>query len=514
MAVAIVSIDVIGLVFGIVSPTKAVTEPTTTTAARNLTEPASTSTTTTSVSPPNTAASLASSVAPTTTPSATCPAGACVTLDATRPIGAVNHAGSGINHSVFVGSNDDLADLEALDTTMYRSAPPLPNSQYDWSSWDLATAAGAQTTLVLSDLWAAQTNPNRTVITPWSNWARYTSWVRYTVQSVLASGRTVDYWDVYNEPGWRGYYSPADFAAETPADLLEQFLLTYQAIKSVDPTAAIIGPSTGDWVLSPLPPNNNLTHEPDLATFLRFAAANGLQLAAVAWHDNGQTPATIYSDAMATEALIRSLPALGHPKMFLDEYGSDSTQPIPGWDVGFLAAITNAGFSSAERTCLLVNCWVPALDGLLTNNGESTTSDFYVRVTYAQMSGQMVSASSTTDTVAALGSVNSSKGQVVALIGRDVGCAVASWCESDWNGGGSPAPPISVRVNLVVPWGSSQVKVDLSDEPFEPGVIVNGPTPASPSNLSVTPDGAGKELVSFTIASFADGAAYNLVVTS
>ena len=330
------------------------------------------------------------------------------------------------------------------------------------------------------------------------------------MQNILASGQRVDYWDVYNEPGWHGYYSAADFATETPADLLQQFLVTYQAIKSVDPTAAIVGPSIGEWAMQPLPPNS-LTHEPDLATFLRFAAAHQLQLAAVAWHDNGKTPAALYADAMTTWALIRSLPALGDPKMFFDEYGSQVTEPIPGWDVGYLATITNAGISSAVRSCWN-NCSLPALDGLLSNDGQSTTPDFYVGSTYAEMSGQMMTVSSTDNTVQALGSVNSSKRQIVALIGQSAGCPLATSCNPAWDPASSSSPT-TVRVNLVVPWTSSSTNVGLSYEPFQPGVNVSGPINTTPSSLTVAPDGAG-ELVSFVIPSFADGAAYNVVVTA
>jgi hypothetical protein len=438
-------------------------------------------------------------VATTTTPSGACPAGACVTLDATHPIGPVTHAGSGINQGVEPSIND-AADLRALATTMYRSAPPLrPDGSYNWTNWDIASSTGAQTTLVLSDMWTL-TDSNGYRVTPWSNWSEYASWVRSTTANILASGRTVDYWDVYNEPGWHNYYSPADFAAETPDDLLQQFLVAYQAIKSVDPTAAIIGPSIGLWALHPLPPNT-LTHEPDLTTFLDFAAAHGLQLAAVTWHDNGQTLADLNADFITTWALVRSLPGLGQPKMFLDEYGTPGNQPIPGWDVGYLAAITDAGISSASRSCW-ETCDAPDLDGLLTDNGQSTTSEYYIGLTYAQMSGQMVATSSSNNTMQALGSIDSSKRQMVALVGRAVAPSASN-----------PAPPTSVRVNLVVPWNSPRVNVALSYEPSQPGAAVSGPIRTSPSNLTTQPDGAGNELVSFSIPNFADGAAYNVVAT-
>jgi hypothetical protein len=120
--------------------------------------------------------------------------------------------------------------------------------------------------------------------TPWSNWSAYSSWVTTTVQAIMASGEQVTYWEPYNEPDTQGYYSSDNFATVTPALLLQQFLVTYQAIKAADPTAAIIGPSLMVWEDYPDEYGSAL-QEPDMVTFLDFAVANNLQLAAVSWHE-------------------------------------------------------------------------------------------------------------------------------------------------------------------------------------------------------------------------------------
>lgn len=493
------------------------------TAAPGTTSTTATSTTTTSLAPtttdptttvtaaPSGGSSTAASPDPTSSTAAagSCPAGACVTLDATTSIGPADHAAEGLN--LLPSSYTDTAQARALGFGMYRSTVPLsPIGNYDWTSWDAAVGAGMKTTLILSDLWAEQF-PGNVPPTPWSDWTRYTGWVRATVQNVLASGQRVDYWDVYNEPGWFNYYSHDDFESETPQELLQQFLVTYQTIKSVDPSAAIIGPSLGAMYFSPLPPNQT-THEPDMTTFLDFAAAHGLQLAAVAWHENGMPPYWIYNDAMKVEALIRSHPQLGDPPMFLDEYGSSRTQPIPGWDVGFLSMITDVGFLSAVRSCW-DTCTLATLDGLLMDGGRAPTSEYYVRTTYARMSGTMIKASGTDQFVPALGSISADGHQVVALIGRSQGCAVESWCTSNWWPGVSPVGPMSVRVSVVLPWTTRSLNVKLSYEPFQPGSPSSGPITATPAGPTLQPDGPGREILSFTIPAFADGSAYNLYVT-
>ena len=435
---------------------------------------------------------------------------ACVTLDAASSLGAVNHAGAGL---LFVsGPSGDRSSIEALGTTMLRSAPAQSGpGTYNWASWDTAAGSGIPTTLVFSNLWYDQYGGHPP--TPWSDWSTYTNWVQTTVTNIMASGQTVDYWDIYNEPGWKNYYSPADFQQETPNDLLQQFLVTYQAIKSIDPTAAIVGPSIGDLVFSPLPANDPTTHEPDMTTFLRFAAAHGIQLAAVAWHDNGQTPATLDADAQRVWGLIRSLPALGHPQMFLDEYGSKRTQPIPGWDIGYLSMIESAHIASAVRSCW-DGCQLSTMDGLFTSGGQPT-SEYFVRTAYARMSGLMIQTASTSPSLVAIGSVTSTGREVRALIGRMAGCAVLSWCQHDWwPPSSTPVPPEDVQVNVDLPWSAPNVSVVLNCDVFSPGAPSPGPLLVTPADQTLRPNGSGGEVLSFTIPSFADGSAYSLVVTA
>ena len=440
-----------------------------------------------------------------------CPAKACVAFDGTHAVRPVSYVATGLTSSVKFGLNGDRSDLAALHTHMYRSSPPANLLGYDWTSWQEAADSGAATTMILSDLWAiAASGPYPR--TPWSNWPAYTSWVRSTVQSIVSSGHPVTYWEIYNEPGWYDYYAPADFQKETPADLLQQFLVTYQVIKSVDPSAAIVGPSIGQFATKPLSPNDPKTHEPDINTFLQFCAQHHLKLAAVAFHDNNKTPATIYSDLLYTRNAMNRLPALGHPVLYLDEYASRRTQPIPGWDVGFIQAIEYGRANLASRSCW-DTCATPELDGLLAGDGQSTTPEYLDRQVYAEMQGNIIAASATSPTVAAVGSTSVANHQAIALIGRDVGCAVESWCDSGlWPDGSRPAPPIAVRVSFVVPW-THGIAVTLTRELFLPGATPTRPATAPYQGLSVKVTSPKTALVSFTIPSMPDGSAYNLVIT-
>ncbi len=451
-----------------------------------------------------------------------CPAGACVTLDATAPTGPVTYAASGVNDSLYpVGAN--LADIEALKTQMWRGDPVVgPDGSYDWSSWDTAVAAGAKTTLVLSDLWDA-TDPGNPA-TPWSNWSAYQSWVTATVQKILASGRHPDYWEVYNEPGEPGYYSAANFATVTPALLLQQFAVTYHAIRAADPAAAIIGPSLSHWSdyageYSTSPGSDSAL---DMVTFLNYAAANGLQLAAVSWHENDDnlgpnpaentlSPLDIVDHVSEARQLIAARPALGNPQVFVNEYGMPEVQSIPGWDVAYLAALSDARVDSAGRSCWDINCANPTLDGLLAPDGTSAFPVYWDRIAYALMSGTRLPASSTNDTVSALGSYDATTGTVSALIGRGDGCDQSSWCTSTWPNS-VLAPSETIQVTATVPWSSGSAVASLQAIPGQLSTAITDPAFAAGQTVAVTPTGAGTGTVTVTIPSFADGDAYGMTI--
>jgi hypothetical protein len=344
-----------------------------------------------------------------------------------------------------------------------------------------------------------------------------------TVKSLLASGKEIDYWDIYNEPGGANtYYSPADYASQTPALLLQQFLVGYRAIKAADPAAKVIGPELEYWSDYPGQYGPE-AHTFDMVSFLNFAAANGIKLAAISWHEitnnlgpipeeNTLLPATIEDHVAQARALIAARPALGDPKIFITEFGMPEVQKIPGWDVEYLAALTNAGVDEASRSCWDSDCYEPDLDGLLTTNGKSPLPAYFDRVVYASMSGNMVTTTSSSDTVAALGSFNPTTNLLTALIGRGVGCAQnllscpSGWVESTRGGA------ISVNITVTVPWSAGIAHIALSHiSGVTPMLPSAAPTPALSEQL-IKPAGGGRGTVTISIPSFADGDAYGLSI--
>ncbi|HVA05750.1 MAG TPA: hypothetical protein VNG12_03310 [Acidimicrobiales bacterium] len=454
--------------------------------------------------------------------STSCAVGACVTVDGTSALRPVDHAAAGLLLSVYP-TGDDPADVAALGVSMYRGAPSSSgNLIYDWTNWDVATAHGAKTTLDMGVLWWSYNSGSPP--TPWSNWAAYTAWAKQAVKTVLASGRTVDYWEVYNEPGGNdNYYSSAGYASETPALLLQQFLVTYQAIKSVDPSAAIVGPSLSDWTDYPGQYAAS-SHEFDMVTFLNFAAANNLQLGALSWHEidnnfgpvaeeNTLYPAMIIDHVAQARALVAARPAVGQPLIFVNEFGMPEVQKVPGWDVAYLSDLTQAGVGSAGRSCWNQDCIKPDLDGLIPFDGTGTLPAYFDRLVYAAMSGTMLQTTSTSDGIASLGSFSATTNTLTGLIGRGIGCSQdVTDCPSSWQMS-KQAAPTSVLVTVTVPWSSGAVNIALSRISGQlPELQSVAPTPVN-STAFIVPTGLHSGTISFSIPTFMDGDAYAVTIT-
>jgi hypothetical protein len=449
--------------------------------------------------------------------------------------------------------DNDQADVKALGTTMYRGTPaPEADGTFNWSAFDVATADGAQTIVDLDDIQKAQNGGSPP--TPWSDWTAYSDWVKTTTTELVASGKEIDYWEIYNEPGGdNNFYNAAGYDSETPALLLQQFLVAYDAIKSVDPAAQIVGPDLPYWMDYPNQ-YTSLYHSFDMVAFLDFAVAHHLQLAALTWHEivdnygpepeeNSLLPATLDDHVADARALLAARPSLGHPKIFIDEYGMPEVQKVPGWDVAYLAALTNAGVDSGVRSCWYNDCTEPTLDGLLYNNGKSPLPAYYERLFYNQMSGAMVTTNSSSDSVTALGSFNPTTQTLTSLVGRGVGCSQnLLLCPSTFPYS-KRAQPTSVLLTITVPWTSGTAHIALSDfsgaNPTLPTGTLNGIPGTAPlfsagslaqlfgslpilppqapaiqvSSAAITPNGVGGGSFTVTIPTFADGDAYGLNIT-
>jgi hypothetical protein len=432
-----------------------------------------------------------------------CSVGLCINVDSTRTVGPAAGQDSGILHSIYPNPGE-ASRLAPLNIGMWRSS--FYGSLSDNTSrWAVVAANNTPVTLILSDKWASDTAGAS--VTPWSNWTAYRNWVVASVQQLQAAGIRVDYWEVYNEPDamTTNYYPPAQAATVTPALLLTQFLVTYQAIKSILPDAKIIGPSTANWEETPSATTFSM------AQFLDFAAANNLSLAALSWHFNTGSPQAIEDQVAEARALLAARPALGTPSIFINEFGAAQLQRIPGWDVEYLSALTAAGVDSAGRSCWDGDCWAPVLDGLLAPDGSSTLPDYWARIAYAQMTGTMLASAASSDSVGVLSSINTAQTQIQVLLGYGNGCVQDPRCAATtpW---ASLAPNLSTQLSVRVPWTTGQVSVS---ETRIPGTSITAiPQPAA-QNLGTVPitGGSANPTVTLNVGTVSDGDAWSLTLT-
>lgn len=437
--------------------------------------------------------------------SVACPEGiTCIDVNATRPEGPARHVAEGFIHGV--DPTTDSAMVAALHPRSWVYSG-------DQKVYAQARDGGAAVTFVLSDAWAQATYQPALggPVTPWDHLAQFTQFIQKVVAAAQAPGHHVDYWEVQNEPdGLYGKVRP------TVAQALAEFGAAVRAIRSVDPNARISGPNISAY--NDQPGGKTL----DLSTFLDYVVANHIRLDALAWHEvgarvspayNPPDPDSVLLDVQRARRLIQARPGLlVTPKIFINEYQSADDHLIPGWTVGWMAALEQAGVDAADRACWhgtdltgnRVSECREGLDGLFVPGTSLPQAVYSVHRAYASMTGYKVPTSTTDRTLTALATIDYSSRTVQVLVGRHASCTPE--VRTDCHRPGQTPLPAPVQVELDLPWTSSLVTANVARIPNVPGPML-GPAPALAQTLSLVP---GPVVVSLPL--FADGDAYIITV--
>ncbi len=424
----------------------------------------------------------------------------CSSVDATTDKGPNRLRAQGLLHGVSAWTPRALLD-------------PLHIQNWRISSRDMEndTEIATHETIVLSDLWGSYTYGLLQMYgaAPWRNWREYRKFITTTVQGYKDQGRTGLTWDIQNEPDISEHY---DWYKTANASLiLEQFATAYSVIKSVDPTARIVGPSISFFTTTA---GSRLM---DLRTFLDFAAERSMKFAAISWHESGgahddvsydNRPASVVRHVQEVRAMIAARPSLGDPEIHINEYSPEATRRIPGWSVGYIEAMERANVDQANLACFWAldqgqgfsTCDRGVMDDLLRSDG-TTHASYWVHRAYAQMQGGRRLATGSTDpNITAFATTNGAT--VQALVGRSHGCTFsrAFACPA------APAAPVAHEVALRLPSGTNAtVTLDR---------IANVPASSAgiePVSTQVLPVVGG--VVRVPIPSFADGDAYRVRAT-
>ena len=432
----------------------------------------------------------------------------CVVVDSGRPEGTETLPGAGLLHGTVPPGNAYASLLHILHWRISSgNSQEFQDTQAYVPSKDIID--------VLSDGWYTATRScpllggTCTAADPWSNWTTYTNWVANQVRQVEATGAN-PFWEIQGEP--EGYpYSKSAPPNRTRVE--DEYLYAYEAIKSVDPAARVIGPSI-NWMYE-------YSYWPiDMKTFIPFAAANNMKLYALSWHENGadtltsnptyqDTPAVIRDEAEEARTLIAENPGIGNPVLFVDENSSAAGLFSPGWEAGYLAEEDLAGLAMAGRSCWPYpgeesdGCYSPNLSQLLDPNGLPLAS-FWTMADYTSMAGERVWSNGTDLNLDSLAATSSS-GVTSILLGSHQTCSYST-ATGEYCGQTSAAPPRSTTVNVLVPQAATTAQVSVQEIPDESGAVPDAP-PTTTTVQTVT-----NGLVSITIPAFQDGESYFLTI--
>ena len=445
-----------------------------------------------------------------TTPDVTVPAGlcvavtgACVAADSSQTLGTERHVAQGLLHGLGLTSTG-VQKMQALHPTSWRITEGSP------AEMSAVQAFHPATTALLSDPWWEITyNPQtHAAMSPWENWAAYTSFVKTEVQKRIADGNLPDYWDIQNEPDLAAYYDPA--YPPTAALLEQQLNVAYTAIKSVLPAAQIIGPSFGGFNLV-----GDSTHLA-LLDFINYATANNLQFAAISWHENNAGVASLPSLQLPVLAdhvqMIRTAleasPVLAGAQIFVNEFDSAATGRLVGWDLGHVIAFEQAGVDEANRSCY-ESC-MNGGDGLLDPaDNQTPRMTYWGRLAYAQMTGTRVRTTTNQRDTTAMTSVNRRANKLTTIITRHHGCNVGGNTACSTGSFVTPRSTGGMTLMLRLPRSTAGHKATVSVRKLAATV---GDAARQPLAAVSTMRVSGNRLAAVRLASLADGAAYVVTV--
>jgi hypothetical protein len=423
-------------------------------------------------------------------------AAVCVGVNATNPGAPTDHVASGFLQGV--NNTSPAALISPLDVQSWRSAIGLPDCTgtdcvgYAEYNEMKALAPSASFTAILSDNWYDDTyeqyrecgsllvcelsNNGQNwggAATPWSDWNTYDQFMQSEIQTVMASGATVDYWDLINEPPSQTsandqYFDGADAGGVTASDLEQWFLHTYDDLIAVEPNAHTVCPSFETYADYPgeFPLIEQIL---DFSTFLSFAAANNISCTAFSWHEINSTPTPtdfnaqpqiVQSHVSRFRNLLQEYPQYANSQIIINEYvgfagvgTAASYTTAPGWIAGFISALESAGVNGAQHSCTPTSGCDANFDDLFVGTsagGESPSDTYYPYVFYAGMNGNQLPVTSSAEQVSGFATLDSASNTVSLLLGRH---------ELLGNGGNTVSESVSVGVQVPASFNSSTVTV-------------------------------------------------------
>lgn len=462
-----------------------------------------------------------------------CPSGqVCVSVDGTSNDGPIAWRADGFLHGLdFTNGTYDgppIAMIQALHPTSWRvSGCTVPYSWQGECAWAAQNSSASLTDVLSDDYYGLRYDSNaQGMRPPWECWDCYTA----DVQSIVTNASTVSpssvYWDLQNEPG----FGLGPNQAGNYSLYLHQLLAAYQTVQAAVPSAKFVLPSLDD-------PTDTTIGGPDGAVnphvlsfdeLLPFLVANHITPDALSWHENGglfeTNPAVFQSQLDKIRYLESEYGMTTSPKIFVNEYDPAYANLLPGWSAGWIAALEQAKVDQANRACWqetsgttsYSECTKGSLDGLFTptldgQQSEQPQANYWVYRFYAGMQGDVLTTSTSDNTVTALATNDPTAQTIELLVGRHKSCTAAVNPDCTTANapevGAIPTPaPATVSIAVAYPYAASTVTATITDIPNVRGAVSQ---PVSTTlSLPVT-----NGTVTIPLTAFADGDAYTVVLT-
>jgi hypothetical protein len=258
-----------------------------------------------------------------------------------------------------------------------------------------------------------------------------------------------------------------------------------------------------------------------MRTFLDYVVAHHLKLDAISWHEVDSVPGTtgnpsnVETHVAQARALLAARPSLGHPAIFVNEYGAVANHLIPGWSVAWIDALEKAGVDQANRACWhgpdvtgrrIAECDEGSLDGLFVPASGVPQALYYVYRAYADMAGGTRLATTTTDPYVTAFASRSAANVVRILVGRHQSCTATVRPDCNEPASATPAP-INVVLRIGLPPSAVAAALAVERIPNFSGAVA-GTQPILSAPITPT-DG----ILQVPLLRFADGDAYLITVT-
>ncbi|MEV4460698.1 hypothetical protein [Microbispora sp. NPDC049633] len=394
-------------------------------------------------------------------------AGATLTVNVAQPFRPVTHVAAGGLYGL--AENGRPADSTLLPLKLNSLTQPAPgvgqrpNGQPPGGDSLLvapqATRVGAGEFIRMPDIY-----PNFPYgWVSWNDWlAKVDTMVRARLNATTVTN--VIGWELWNEPDWTWNTSAA-------GSFNDGWTRTYRAVRALDTTTPIVGPSTSYYNRS------------WLSSFLSSAKAAGTLPDVICWHELGD-PTAIAAHIADYRALESSL-GISPRRISINEYAATSEVDVPGRIASYVAKLERGGVESAHRAF-----WYEygTMNGLVVNNSQPTGT-WWLYKWYGDMAGRMVTTTPGTQTgLDGFASYDSTRKIVNVVFGNESGTN-------------------TVRVNGIGALGSS-VRVTLQSTPASGRfTAVTAPTTVSTSTYTVS-----NGQISVSVPNMSATSAYNLVI--